>query len=100
VSAGQRAISLEGALSLVFGDISFVVAPPTYLLQLSNIALKFLSVSFPPGGQVNMTLFGNPAQQTSGALGWFAAYLKNRAGGGKSSSPSLPGGARPCTQVS
>lgn len=82
VSGGQRAISLEGVISLVFGGISFIVAPPTYLIQLSNIALKFLSVSFPPNGQVNMTLFGNPAQQTSGALGWFAAYIKNGAGGG------------------
>lgn len=89
VSGGQRAISLEGVLSLTFGGIRFVVAPPTYLIQLSNIALKFLSVSFPPGGQVDMTLFGNPAQQSSGALGWFAAYLKNGAGTG--SKPSLPG---------
>ncbi len=94
VSGGQRAISLEGVLSLVFGGISFVVAPPTYLIQLSNIALKVLSVSFPPNGQVNMTLFGNPAQQSSGALGWFAAYLKNGAGGGskKQQQPlALPG---------
>ncbi|PTR14385.1 hypothetical protein C8R31_10657 [Nitrosospira sp. Nsp2] len=82
VSGGQRAISLEGVISLVFGGISFVVAPPTYLIQLRNIALKFLSVSFPPNGQINMTLFGNPAQQTSGAIGWFAAYVKNGAGGG------------------
>lgn len=89
VSGGQRAISLEGVLSLVFGGIRFVVAPPTYLIQLSNIALKFLSISFPPNGQVDMTLFGNPAQQSSGALGWFAAYLKNGAGAGKT--PSLPG---------
>lgn len=91
VSGGQRAISIEGVLSLAFGGVSFVVAPPTYLIQLSNIALKFLSVSFPPNGQVNMTLFGNPAQQTSGALGWFAAYLKNGAGGGTKPPPSLPG---------
>lgn len=80
VSGGQRAIALEGVLSLAFGGIRFVVAPPTYLLQLSNIALKFLGVSFPPGGQVDMTLFGNPAQQSAGALGWYAAYLKNGAG--------------------
>ncbi|MCX8477836.1 MAG: hypothetical protein MT490_18775 [Sphingomonas sp.] len=91
VSGGQRAISIEGVLSLAFGGVSFVVAPPTYLIQLSNIALKFLSVSFPPNGQVNMTLFGNPAQQTSGALGWFAAYLKNGAGSGTKPPPSLPG---------
>ena len=78
----------------MFGGISFVVAPPTYLIQLSNIALKVLSVTFPPNGQVNMTLFGNPAQQSSGALGWFAAYLKNGAGGGskKQQQPlALPG---------
>ncbi|MEP9358774.1 hypothetical protein [Sphingomonas sp. KR3-1] len=97
VSGGQRAISLEGVVSLVFGGISFVVAPPTYLIQLSNIALKILSVSFPPNGQVNMTLFGNPQQQTSGALGWFAAYIKNGAGGGSKKQqqlaqrPTLPG---------
>lgn len=88
VSGGQRSISLEGVLSLVFGGISFVVAPPTYLIQLSNIALKVLSVTFPPNGQVNMTLFGNPAQQSSGALGWFAAYLKNGAGSGTKKSPA------------
>lgn len=80
VSGGQRSISLEGVITLSFGGISFLVAPPTYLLQLSNIALKFLSVSFPSGGQVNLTLFGNPEQQASGALGWLGAYLKNGAG--------------------
>lgn len=95
VSGGQRAISLEGVLSLVFGGISFVVAPPTYLIQLNNIALKVLSVTFPPNGQVNMTIFGDPAQGASGALGWFAAYLKNGAGSGGTKAPpqlSLPGG--------
>jgi len=44
-----------------------------------------------------MTLFGNPQQQTSGALGWFAAYIKNGAGGGSKKQqqlaqrPTLPG---------
>jgi len=85
VSGGKRAISLEGVLSLAFGDVRFVVAQPTYMIELSNIALKFLSVSFPPGGQISMFLFGNPDAQTSGALGWYAAYLKNGAAGGGSS---------------
>ncbi|HET9638392.1 MAG TPA: hypothetical protein VFP12_04220 [Allosphingosinicella sp.] len=89
VSGGQRSISLEGVITLSFGGISFVVAPPTYLIQLSNIALKFLSVSFPSGGQVNLTLFGNPEKQSSGALGWLGAYLKNGAGQPKKPAPPL-----------
>ncbi len=80
VSGGQRAISLEGILSLNFGDVLFIAQPPTYILQLSDIALKFLSLSFPPNGQVNLLLFGNPDAPTSGALGWYASYLKNGAG--------------------
>lgn len=80
VSGGDRAISLQGVLKLAFGDVSFLVQPPTYILQLKNIALKFLSLSFPPNGQINMLMFGNPDAQTSGALGWYASYLKNGAG--------------------
>ena len=81
VSGGDRAISLQGVLKLAFGDVSFLVQPPTYILQLKDIALKFLSLSFPPNGQINMLMFGNPDAQTSGALGWYASYLKNGAGG-------------------
>lgn len=80
VSGGDRAISLQGVLKLAFGDVSFLVSPPTYILQLKNIALKFLSLTFPPNGQINMLMFGNPDAQTSGALGWYASYLKNGAG--------------------
>ncbi len=82
VSGGQRAISLEGVLSLAFGDVMFVVQAPTYILQFSNIALKLLSLTFPPNGQINMVMFGNPNAETSGALGWYAAYVKNGAGSG------------------
>ena len=88
VSGGQRSISLEGVLTLSFGDISFVVAPPNYMLQLSNIALKFLSLTFPSGGQINLNLFGNPEKQSTGSLGWLGAYLKNGAGQPPSGSDS------------
>ena len=47
VSGGQRAMSLQGVLSLAFGTVTFLVQPPTYILELSNIVLKFLSLSFP-----------------------------------------------------
>jgi hypothetical protein len=89
VSGGQRAISLEGVLSLAFGDVMFLVQAPTYILQFSNIALKFLSLTFPPNGQINMVMFGNPNAETSGALGWYAAYVKNGSTGGTGNSTQL-----------
>ena len=89
VSGGQRAISLEGVLSLAFGDVMFLVQAPTYILQFSNIALKFLSLTFPPNGQINMVMFGNPNAETSGALGWYAAYVKNGSSGGTGNSTQL-----------
>ncbi len=89
VSGGQRAISLEGILSLTFGDVLFIAQAPTYILQLSDIALKLLSLSFPPNGQVNLLMFGNPDAPTSGALGWYASYLKNGAGQANPSSRRL-----------
>lgn len=89
VSGGQRAISLEGVLSLAFGDVTFVVQAPTYILQFSNIALKFFSLTFPPNGQINMVMFGNPNAETSGALGWYAAYVKNGSTGGSKTMKSL-----------
>lgn len=82
VSGGQRAISLQGILSLVFGDVKFIAQPPTYILELTNIALKFFSLTFPPNGQTSVVMFGNPNAQTSGALGWYACYLKAGAGQG------------------
>lgn len=90
VSGGQRAISLEGVLSLAFGDVTFIVQAPTYILQFSNIALKFLSLTFPPNGQINMVMFGNPNAETSGALGWYAAYVKNGSAGGGSGNSKPP----------
>ena len=86
VSGGNRAMSLQGVLSLAFGTVTFLVQPPTYILELSNIVLKFLSLSFPTTGTTSLVMFGNPNAQTSGALGWYAAYVKNGAGqgGGKS----------------
>jgi len=95
VSGGQRAISLQGVLSLAFGTVTFLVQPPTYILELSNIVLKFLSLSFPSGGQTSLVMFGNPNAQTSGALGWYASYVKTGAGqGGGGKSNALAGTAR------
>ena len=77
----QRDIGLEGVLTLNFQNIQLSYQDvtgvgPSYVLTLYNIALKLLSVSFPPGGQINVYIFGNPG--SSGAsLGWYAGYVKS-----------------------
>lgn len=81
VKGGERAIPIEGVLKLVFADVTFLVDPPTYILKLGDIALKLLALSFPPNGQIDLLMFGNPDAQTSGALGWYAAWVKNGADG-------------------
>jgi hypothetical protein len=83
-TGGKREISIEGVLKLTFGDLRFVVAGPgAYILQLRNIALSLLSISFPPG-QTDILLFGDPGGQDNSTLGWYAAYLKPNSGGGSS----------------
>lgn len=84
--------SLQGILRLNISSLLLTQAAPAatdepaadqpvaYLLKINNIALKFLALSFPPGGSVNFFLFGNPAATASPqSLGWFAAYAKNKA---------------------
>jgi hypothetical protein len=67
------------------------------VLLLSRIALKLLSLTFPPG-QTNLVILGNPDDASSTTLGWFAAYSKNSSGGGGAlASPAralTQGGAR------
>lgn len=80
VSGGKREISIEGIIKISFGDVRFVVNAPSYILQLRNIALNLLSLSFPPG-QTDIILFGNPDEQDNTTLGWYAAYKKSNQGG-------------------
>lgn len=80
-SGGKREISIEGVLKLTFKTIEIIVDTSgeniAYILILYNIALSFLSKTFPPTGQVNMVLFGNPDPQGDNtSLGWYAAYAK------------------------
>ncbi|MCC9622857.1 hypothetical protein LPB41_14275 [Thalassospira sp. MA62] len=89
VKGGERSIPIEGVLKIAFSDVTFLVHPPTYILKLGDIALKLLALSFPPNGQIDLLMFGNPDAQTSGALGWYASYVKNGAGDGKTTSRRL-----------
>jgi hypothetical protein len=44
-------------------------------MKLSQIALKFFGISFPPSGNTVVFLFGDPAKGGSGSkIGWYAAY--------------------------
>jgi hypothetical protein len=73
---GNREISLEGIIRLVFGDVRLEVNGASYVLQLRNIALKVLTLSFPPYGQTALMLFGDPRGQDHNTLGWYAAFSK------------------------
>lgn len=49
------------------------------MLVLYGIGFSFFSFTFPPSGQVNFALFGDPSAQGKGdtSLGWYAAYAKS-----------------------
>lgn len=77
VKGGERAISIEGVLKLNFGDIAFIASGTSYILELKNISLGLLSLSFPPNGQTSILLFGDPSGKDRETLAWYAAYVKN-----------------------
>lgn len=79
---GKGTISIEGVLNLGFRALVLGRnGPSTYYLLLNALALKFLSLRFPPGGQIDMALFGNPTDEHNSSLGWYAAYTKDQSGG-------------------
>lgn len=95
-SGGKKEISIQGLLKVSFKKIQFVVYPIDpeedllnlpldterevgYLLKIKNIVLKFFVVSFPPSGQTEMILFGDPRDgidREDKLLGWYAAYAR------------------------
>ncbi len=84
---GKGTISIEGVLNIGFRALVLGRnGDSNYYLLLNALALKFLSLTFPPGGQIDMALFGDPADAHNSSLGWYAAYTKDQApksGGGK-----------------
>jgi hypothetical protein len=96
-SGSKRQISIEGLFNITFKAMELLTpAPGSYVLVLYGIGFKFFSLTFPPSGQVNFTLFGDPNQGgKSSALGWYAAYAKDAPQGGKSASLATAAPARP-----
>jgi hypothetical protein len=75
---------LQSVLKLSFKGVELIrdrsAENPAYLLKIKNIALKFFVLSFPPNGQTEIVIFGNPdATDSNDALGWYAAYAKEPA---------------------
>lgn len=76
---GKGTISVEGVLNISFRALVLGrIDDSKYFLLLNAIALKLLSISFPPGGQIDMALFGNPVDEHNSSLGWYAAYTKDQ----------------------
>ena len=94
-SGAKRSIPIEGLFDISFKSLQIVCPEPdTFVLVLYGIGFSFFSFTFPPSGQVNFALFGDPSAQGKGdtSLGWYAAYAKS---GG--SSPSGGGNGKALT---
>lgn len=100
-SGAKREIAIEGLFNITFKTLELIAQPEsaTYILVLYNIGFKFLKFTFPPSGQVNFVLFGDPNNPSGGnaSLGWYAAYAKpesSKSGGsskaGLSARPGAP----------
>ena len=95
-SGGKKEIVIQGLLKITFKSIQFVVYPLNqdegpatlpiraerevgYLLKIKNVMLKFFVLSFPPSGQTEFILFGDPrddVERQDKLLGWYAAYAR------------------------
>jgi hypothetical protein len=79
-NGSKRQITIEGLFNITFKTLE-IIAPEgstTYILVLYGIGFSFLGFTFPPTGQVNFVLFGDPRKAADGStsLGWYAAYAK------------------------
>jgi hypothetical protein len=75
-AGGAPLISLQTVLALSIGQVRLVRAGESFLLMLTDVALKVLGLlRVPPSGSTLFYLFGNPqgAAAPSG-LGWYALY--------------------------
>ena len=74
---GAKQFSLQGVIKLSIESIQLRQLPGgPYLLQMNQLALKLLALSFPPSGSTAFYLFGNPGSKPGerSDLAWYAAY--------------------------
>jgi hypothetical protein len=94
-SGASKEFTLESVLKLAIANIEFIVNGSSgYMMKFDDIALKFFMVKFPPNGQTNVYLFGDPNNQDNTTLGWYAVYAKaKKSGSDKQGEPKkLPSG--------
>jgi hypothetical protein len=83
---GAKLFDLQGVLKLSIGDVRLAYLKDekggreSFLLTLTEIALKFLGLAkLPPGGATSFYLFGNSDPGARGCgLGWYAMYKKSK----------------------
>ncbi|WP_148294287.1 hypothetical protein [Azospirillum sp. B506] len=78
LTAGSQGITLQGILSVVFGDANLVAVPvdgeAVYALMLSNVQISLFGYKFPPGIMINFLLFaGSGGGSSSSNLAWFVS---------------------------
>jgi len=78
----QKLLSLESVLKLKIQRIAFMLNNGEYILNLNNIKLAILMLTFPPNGQTNAFLFGDSSGADYTTLAWYAGYAKNPKKGG------------------
>jgi hypothetical protein len=93
-NSSKRAITIEGLFDITFKTLQIIaIDDGVYVLVLYGIAFSFLSFSFPPSGQVDFALFGDPRVANGGSsLGWYASYAKPNSTPPKPSAPALEAG--------
>ena len=70
---------IEGILKLTMKRIELLTTDKGgYLMKFRNIALSFMGKSLPPKGRTDLWLFGDPEDDGSRTLGWYAAYVKDK----------------------
>ena len=64
--------------SLVLNDLIEFSSPApdgtSYMLKFRGVSFNFLTLAFPPG-DIEVYLFGNPANGDASLLGWYAGYV-------------------------
>ena len=79
VNSSGQLFNLEGILKVTLDNIQLMYDrdQTAYLIKITDIALKLLGFTLPPGSQTDFFIFGDPQQQ-SNSLGWYGAFKKPR----------------------
>jgi hypothetical protein len=99
-SPGAKLFSLQGIFKVAVGAISLLRQPVPggggefYCLRMDDIGIKvFGIVKLPPDATIQFFLFGDP--NSSGSLGWYAAYVASSATKASEETILLPIDAKP-----